>query len=157
MSNFILPTNDNLGKAEKHEEGKMHPSATLRDEFSVGNLATGSWKLLTPPHTTSQVARKPLLPSLPPSSHQCQPHLVPEWITGGCMIMGTSLKLDLSCHICPRHYHLTLLERLHLTEGHSVGLLTLRSVLRCFHTIQSRVLRYCEFLIYPHDNLPSWS
>ena len=83
----------------------------LRDKFSMGNLMAGSWKPLTTLNHTSQVARKPLLPSLPLSSHQCQSHLVPDWITGGCMTMAKSLKLDLSCHICPRYYHLTFVRK----------------------------------------------
>ena len=77
----------------------------------MGNLTAGSWKPHTTLNHTSQVARKPLLPSLPLSSHQCQPHLVPEWITGGCMTIAKSLKLDFSCHICTRHYHLTVVRK----------------------------------------------
>lgn len=54
-----------------------------------------------------------------------------------------------------------LLERHHVTEGHSSrAFLTpstrlVLSPTSSSSTIQSTVLRYCEFLIYPDDNIPS--
>ena len=81
-----------------------------RDKFSMGK----------PYHIQSEASSHPkpcisnsknTTSSLTPSSHQCQPHLAPEWITGGFMTMAKSFKLDLSCHICLRHYHLTFVRK----------------------------------------------
>ena len=109
-SNFTLLTSENLGNAEMKKVKCIYNLIT-RETVLMGKPHHISWK----PHPTlnhaSQVVRTPHLSSLPLFSHQCQPHLVPEWITGGCMTIAKSLKLDFSCHICTRHYHLTFVRK----------------------------------------------
>ena len=124
--------------------------------FHGRNLTAYSLKPHPTPNHASQAARTPHLPSVHLSSHQCQSHLVPEWITGGCMTMGKSLKLDLSCHICPRYYHFSFIRKVthQGPSSHHVQRLVL-SPTSSSSTIQSTVLRNCEFLIFPDDNIPS--
>ena len=108
-SNFILLTSENLGNAEMKKVKCIHNLIT-RETVSMGK--PHHIQLETSPHLEPRISSgENTTPSLPPLSHQCQSHLVLEWITGSCMTIAKTLKLDLSCHFCTRHCHLTFVRK----------------------------------------------